>query len=95
MNERDARHQEHDDQWGRHPHRHHGGRRFRAKFGPPDSDPTAGEAGGPGAPRMRGVVKRSPAVAGPQHAAMISELALRRVSGGPYCSLWKLTLRDA
>ena len=53
MNERDTRHQEHDDQWGQHPHRHHGGRRFRARFGPPDSDPTAGEAGGPGGPRMR------------------------------------------
>ncbi|MGN6795479.1 MAG: PadR family transcriptional regulator [Streptosporangiaceae bacterium] len=54
MNERDTRNQEYDEQWGRHPHRHHGGRRFRARFGPPGSDPAAGEAGGPGSPRMRG-----------------------------------------
>jgi DNA-binding PadR family transcriptional regulator len=54
MNERDTRDQEYDEHWGRHPHRHHGGRRLRARLGAPDIDPEAGEPGVPGGPRMRG-----------------------------------------
>jgi len=50
MNERDTRNHEYDEHWGRHSHRHHAGRRFRARFGPPDSDPAAREGG----PQVRG-----------------------------------------
>lgn len=54
MNERDTRNQEFGGHDGPHPHRHHGGRRFRARYGPQDFDPSAGEPGVPGGPGMRG-----------------------------------------
>jgi DNA-binding PadR family transcriptional regulator len=54
MNERDTRNHEYDEHWGRHSHRHHAGRRFRARFDPADSDPAAGAPGRAGGPRMRG-----------------------------------------
>lgn len=54
MNERDIRNQEFGEHQGPHPHRHHAGRRFRARFGPPDFDEGAAEPGVPGGPRTRG-----------------------------------------
>jgi DNA-binding PadR family transcriptional regulator len=54
MNERDSRNHEYDEHRGRHSHRHHAGRRFRARFDPADSDPAAGTPERPGGPRMRG-----------------------------------------
>jgi DNA-binding PadR family transcriptional regulator len=54
MNERDPRNHEYDEHWGRHPHRHHSGRRFRARFDPADSDPAGGAPGRSGGPRTRG-----------------------------------------
>ena len=53
MNERDTRNQEFGEHWSPHSHRHHAGRRFRARFDPQGSDP-ASEPGAPGGPSRRG-----------------------------------------
>jgi DNA-binding PadR family transcriptional regulator len=54
MNEQETNDQDFNEHWGGHPHRHHGGRRFRARFGPPGFDQGAGEPGMPPAPGRPG-----------------------------------------
>ncbi|HEX6931313.1 MAG TPA: PadR family transcriptional regulator [Streptosporangiaceae bacterium] len=68
MNERDTRSEEFGGHRGPHPHRHHGGRRFRARLGPPDFGQGAGEPGGPGGPRTRARASFGPGF-GPGSAA--------------------------
>ena len=54
MNEHDTHEEEFGERWSRRPHRHHSGRRYRARFGPPGFDPAADDLGGPGGPGPRG-----------------------------------------
>jgi DNA-binding PadR family transcriptional regulator len=51
MNEQEMDDQDFSGRWSDHPHRHHGGRRFRSRFGPPGFDRGADE---PGMPEMSG-----------------------------------------
>ncbi len=59
MNEQETNDQDFNEHWSGHPHRHHAGRRFRARFGPPGFDqggdvpgmpPAPGGPGDPGRP---------------------------------------------
>ena len=54
MNERQTNSHEFNEHRGGHPHRHHGGRRFRARFGPPGFDQGAEEPGMPMRPGRPG-----------------------------------------
>jgi DNA-binding PadR family transcriptional regulator len=68
MNERETNDQEFNERWGGHPHRHHGGRRFKARFGPPGFDQGADEPGMPPGPRVAGRPGRSGRPGRPERA---------------------------
>src|SRR5260221_677299 len=59
MNERQTNSHEFNEHRGGHPHRHHGGRRFRARFGPPGFDQGAEEPGMPMRPGRPGRRERA------------------------------------
>src|SRR5258708_3836449 len=50
MNEQETNDQDFNEHWSGHPHRHHGGRRFRTRFGPPGFDQGGDVPGMPPAP---------------------------------------------
>src|SRR5262249_28171473 len=52
--EHDTHEEEFGERWDRRPHRHHAGRRYRARFGPPGFDPAADEPGPRGRAEFRG-----------------------------------------
>ncbi len=60
MNERETNDHDFNEHWGGHPHRHHGGRRFRARFGPPVFDQGAEEPGMPARPGRPGRTRSGP-----------------------------------
>ena len=54
MNEQETNDQDFNVRWAGHQHRHHGGRRFRARFGPPGFDQGAGRPDRPDRPQFGG-----------------------------------------